>query len=61
MIEIFAREDKPQLFIENWVTATGEWETDVAEDAAWLRESLHTLRERLRSREADAMPADERR
>lgn len=54
---IFAREDRPQLFIENWVTATGEWETDVAEDAAWLRESLDTLRERLRSRAGGAMPA----
>ena len=54
---IFAREDRPQLFIENWVTATGEWERDVAEDALWLRESLHTLHERLQSRAGDAMPA----
>lgn len=49
---IFARDPAPEIFIENWTPATGDWETDVREDEVWLRRSLQTLRARLGSRGA---------
>jgi sugar phosphate isomerase/epimerase len=41
---IFAVNPEPDLYVENWVPATGDRDRDIAEDAAWLRASLHRLR-----------------
>jgi sugar phosphate isomerase/epimerase len=40
------RDREPDLYVENWVPATGDRAQDIAEDARWLRESLACLRER---------------
>jgi len=47
---IFARQAEPELFVENWTPATGDWETDVREDDRWLRRSLQALQARLEVR-----------
>jgi sugar phosphate isomerase/epimerase len=47
---ILSRHTQPQIFIENWRLAKGDWETDVGEDEAWLRRSLAVLRRRLVAR-----------
>lgn len=39
-----------EIFIENWVPATGCWETDVRQDEVWTRRSFDVLRDRLRAR-----------
>jgi len=41
----------PPIFVENWRTATGDWETDVHQDDSWLRHSLDILRARLSTME----------
>jgi sugar phosphate isomerase/epimerase len=41
---IFQQNSAPLLFVENWVPATGDRETDIGEDDAWLRDSLAALR-----------------
>jgi sugar phosphate isomerase/epimerase len=47
---IFALTPAPEIFVENWTPATGNWETDVREDGLWLRRSLAALRSRLEAR-----------
>jgi 3-oxoisoapionate decarboxylase len=47
---IFSLQDTPEIFLENWVPATGCWEADVEADARWLQESLAHLRGRLAHR-----------
>lgn len=37
------RDSVPQVFIETWTPATGDWEKDVAEDARWLIASVRNL------------------
>jgi sugar phosphate isomerase/epimerase len=44
---ILAHDPAPQVFVENWRAGMGDWETDVREDDAWLRNSLAMLRRRL--------------
>ena len=44
---IFDHNPEPDLYVENWVPATGERFTDILQDAAWLRESLEALRYRV--------------
>jgi sugar phosphate isomerase/epimerase len=39
-----------EVFIENWVPATGCWETDVREDEVWTRRGLGVLLDRLLAR-----------
>jgi 3-oxoisoapionate decarboxylase len=48
---ILTRDPPPQIFVETWRTATGDWEKDVGQDDSWLRHSLDVLRARLSSRE----------
>lgn len=43
---IFRHNTEPDLFVENWVPATGDRDRDIRQDAAWLRESMACLRER---------------
>ncbi len=40
----------PELFVETWVIAKGDWDADVAEDWRWLKNSTATLRARLTAR-----------
>ncbi|MBM3744533.1 MAG: TIM barrel protein [Acidobacteria bacterium] len=47
---IFAHTDAPEIFVENWTPATGDFETDVREDGLWLQRSLNALRDRLARR-----------
>lgn len=47
---VFARDPSPEILLENWVPATGNWEADVAEDRAWLTQSLAFLREKTAAR-----------
>jgi len=49
---VFASNSAPEIYIENWVPPTRDWERDVAEDARWLQESLAALRTRLEARGA---------
>jgi sugar phosphate isomerase/epimerase len=44
---IFAATEDPQVFIENWVPASGDHEADVEADRRWLEESLANLVRRL--------------
>ncbi len=44
---ILATDADPQLFIENWVPASGDHEADVEADRRWLEESLANLARRL--------------
>jgi sugar phosphate isomerase/epimerase len=46
---ILEHNTEPDLYVENWVPATGDRFTDILEDAAWLRESLEALRHTLAS------------
>jgi sugar phosphate isomerase/epimerase len=41
---VFARNPEPDLYVENWVPATGDREHDIREDDLWLRQSLKRLR-----------------
>lgn len=43
---IFRQNPEPDLFVENWVPASGDRNRDIREDAVWLRESVACLRER---------------
>ena len=47
---VFALNPSPEIFLENWVPASGHRETDVEADARWLQESLLNIRERLAGR-----------
>lgn len=47
---ILAADRQVDLFLENWVPATGDREQDIREDERWLRLSLETLQSRLRVR-----------
>jgi sugar phosphate isomerase/epimerase len=38
------RDTLPQMFIETWTPATGDWQRDVDEDARWLNASVRNLR-----------------
>lgn len=49
---VFARHAEPEIYLENWVPASGDYARDVAQDELWLRASLEHLRERLRARES---------
>jgi sugar phosphate isomerase/epimerase len=55
---IFARQAAPELFVENWTPATGDWETDVREDDLWLRRSLYALQARLEARHTLQSPIE---
>ncbi len=44
---VFAIAADPQVFIENWVPASGNHEADVEADRRWLEESLANLSRRL--------------
>jgi sugar phosphate isomerase/epimerase len=48
---ILTRYPVPQIFVEHWRTAIGDWETDVRQDDSWLRHSLDILRARLSATE----------
>lgn len=41
---IFERQREPEIYVENWVPQSGDRDTDMANDDAWLRESLAFLR-----------------
>ncbi len=45
---ILARHAAPDIFIENWVPASGDWSADVAADERWLKQSLANLNSALR-------------
>lgn len=47
---ILATNPQGELFLENWVPATGARDQDIHEDQRWLRLSLETLESRLRAR-----------
>lgn len=55
---IFARQAAPELFVENWTPATGDWETDVRQDDRWLRRSLYALQARLEARRTLQSPIE---
>jgi sugar phosphate isomerase/epimerase len=40
-------DSRPQMFIETWTPSTGDWATDVDEDARWLTTSVRKLRSLL--------------
>lgn len=44
---ILSRDPNPLIFLENWVSQSGDWERDVAEDETWLRTSLDCFRQLL--------------
>jgi sugar phosphate isomerase/epimerase len=48
---ILTRDPVPQVFVEHWRTAIGDWETDLCQDDSWLRHSRDTLRARLSTME----------
>jgi sugar phosphate isomerase/epimerase len=37
---VFAHEQRPAIYIENWVPCSGDRDTDIAADREWLRQSL---------------------
>jgi sugar phosphate isomerase/epimerase len=45
----------PEMFIETWTPATGNWNKDVDADARWLSSSIHKLNALLS--ELEALPA----
>jgi sugar phosphate isomerase/epimerase len=47
---VLASGPEPRILVENWTPATGDRETDVAEDAAWLRRSFGALVDALAAR-----------
>lgn len=47
---VLSRAHPPELFVETWVIAKGDWAADVAEDMRWLKRSTETLRARLAAR-----------
>lgn len=50
--EILNHAAEPEVYLENWVPATGARERDVQSDRDWLRESIETLRLRLHKQAA---------
>jgi len=47
---VFSHTTEPEIFLENWVPASGDWEADVREDDIWLRRSFDGLLDRLAPR-----------
>lgn len=43
-------QEEPEIYLENWVPATGVWEADTQKDWQWLSESVAMLKDRLRMR-----------
>ena len=43
---IFDHNPEPDFYVENWVPATGDRDTDIHQDEAWLLESVEVLRTR---------------
>ncbi|HSB17024.1 MAG TPA: TIM barrel protein [Bryobacteraceae bacterium] len=41
--KVFVRTPEPLILLENWVPATGDWDTDVEEDSRWLRLAVESL------------------
>ena len=50
--EIAGKTADPEIYLENWVPATGVWERDVEADREWLAQSIKSLRLRLEVRTA---------
>ena len=44
---IFMQDPDPLILIENWVPTSGDRETDISEDDAWLRAGVEVLRSRM--------------
>jgi 3-oxoisoapionate decarboxylase len=45
---VLAAAPDPEIYLETWTPATGDPETDIAEDARWLARSVENLRATLR-------------
>jgi hypothetical protein len=44
---VFAHDQRPAIYIENWVPCSGDRITDIAADREWLRQSLANVKTML--------------